>query len=261
MFELLKRLVETVLKGFSFDKLAEKRREKRLAEVGTEILLLYTSINEILVVGEMITSELESALGWLDRKKQSGEIDRHCSTHLDFLLPQQGNNILKFQASLKRLALQLQVVAPEVYSQIAPLMHGKGNALARLVDSLVGNYGQAVGLPTADMQQLSQALAAGLSETAVPLQPGERPLFSELQRELAKYVSTVNLPNLGSVGQDAAPVIRNYLEQENPRARLKEIKDLLVKLREGIETTFSLQDILLEVGDRRVANDDPWVGF
>jgi hypothetical protein len=261
MFELLKTLVESLLKGFSFDKLAAKRREKRLAEVGTEVFLLYTSINEILVVGEMIVSALEGALSWLAEKEQAGEIDRHYFTPLDFLLRQQGNNILKFQGSLKRVALELQLISPDEYSQIAPLIHGKGNALACVVDNLVGNYGQAVALPTVDMRQLSLALAAGHPVTGRPLQPGEEPFFSEFQREVYKYVATVKVPNLCYLGQDAAAVIRSYLAQENPRAWLEEIKELLFKLHDGIERHFSLQDILLEVGDRRLANYDPWVGF
>src|SRR5262245_193625 len=115
MFELLKLVIESLLKSFSLDNLAAKRREKRLAGVGTEIFLLYTSTNEILVAGGMITSELERALESLARKEQAGEMDQTVSTNLVFLLRQQAYNILKFQASQKRLAVELQVIAPEVY--------------------------------------------------------------------------------------------------------------------------------------------------
>jgi hypothetical protein len=50
------------------------------------------------------------------------------------------------------------------------------------------------------------------------------------------------------------PVYREvvrYLEDERPEERVREIRALLEEIRQVLDSTFSLQDVLLKVGDRR----------
>jgi len=54
------------------------------------------------------------------------------------------------------------------------------------------------------------------------------------------------------------PVYREvvrYLEHERPEERVREIRALLEEIRQVLDSTFSLQDVLLKVGDRRFRTD------
>ena len=85
MFGFLKLIFEALFKGLSIAELSNRRDKKRIAEIGTEMLLLYSSLNGIISVGDAIVHELESTLRWLDRKRQEGKLNDKLMTHLKFL--------------------------------------------------------------------------------------------------------------------------------------------------------------------------------
>src|SRR6266478_3570247 len=138
MLELVKAIVEPIAKSLSITDFIELRKKKKAHEIGTELFLLYASLNDILVVGRRIVEELQGAASWMNRKLQEGKPDETFLTHIDFLLRQQSLNILKLVASVKRLGLELQVIAPDVYVRLSPLMHGKLNALSKLISAISG---------------------------------------------------------------------------------------------------------------------------
>jgi regulator of sigma D len=49
--------------------------------------------------------------------------------------------------------------------------------------------------------------------------------------------------------------VKDYLSTRNPRQQLDDLKSILNQIREALERNFSLQDILLEIGDKRLDAD------
>src|SRR5262245_48886514 len=103
MLELIKAIVEPIAKSLSVTGRLEARKDKDAHEIGTELFLLFASLNDILVAGRRIVEQLEGACTWMEGKVRVGKLDECYLCHVDFLLRQQSLSILKLVASIKRL--------------------------------------------------------------------------------------------------------------------------------------------------------------
>jgi hypothetical protein len=56
-------------------------------------------------------------------------------------------------------------------------------------------------------------------------------------------------------GPEILTQVETYLTRRAPRQQIEEIKVALVAMREALEEHFSIDDVLLEVGDRTAADD------
>jgi hypothetical protein len=267
MLELVKAIVEPIAKSLSITDFIELRKKKKAHEIGTELFLLYASLNDILVVGRRIVEDLESAASWMKRKLQEGKPDERCSTGMDFLLRQQSLNILKLVASVKRLGLELQVIAPDVYVRLSPLMHGKLNAVSRLIDAISGECGspRLVSVEAERVQGLlNQAQASVSTAEDADLKDRVRVAARSVRGEadeLANLFIDEPIDDVRSIPAKQYPVVQTFLKERKHGAELDKIETVLTVLREAIEKNFSLRDILLNVGDRRSTLGDPYVGF
>ena len=64
MLDLIKAIVESI-KVLSLTDLLEARKNKKAHEIGTELFLMYATINDILVLGRRIVEERRTGGGLL----------------------------------------------------------------------------------------------------------------------------------------------------------------------------------------------------
>lgn len=101
MLELIKAVVEPVTKALP--DLLERRDRTKLREIGTELFIFYSSVNEIVVLGHRIASEIEQVCSSMKRKVDEGHPDERLRTDLPFWLGVQRASLLKAVQSIKRL--------------------------------------------------------------------------------------------------------------------------------------------------------------
>lgn len=264
MLEIIRLIAETVAKSLSIEALTKARKGKRLTEIGTELFLLYTSLNSILVMGRGIVSELERGLDWLDRKATGGEPDRELFTHIGFKLQQQAVHILQFVASLKRLGLQLQVISPDVFFKLGPLIFGKLNAVRLLLDAMSAEH--LFSISKARLDALTDFVSAK-AEKMGPIKSPEAASHLAFEMEVRHhdlfqdFVVDEGVENLSRIPARQNELIRAYLMQRQPRKDLDAIERVAKELRASIVENFSLSDILLAVADDRCGPGEPYVGF
>jgi hypothetical protein len=246
MFEILKFIVETVGKSFSLKEFKEARNSRKLNEIGTELFLMYSHINDILVVGREIVRELKSGLSWLEHKYRAGESDRTLTTHVDFLLRQQSLNILKLVRSIKRLRHEFELISPDVYLRLVPLLEGKGNIVSGLIYEISSEKPYIVSIDAINLDDLlmTQSLDGG---------PRGRP------EEVPIVFERLAIENISSIPVSSYEVIKRYLDSRRPGLILDQIESIARKLRDSIVHNFTVNDILLRVGDTRLALPDNYV--
>ena len=246
MFEILKFIVETVGKSFSLKEFKEARSSRKLNEIGTELFLMYSYINDILVVGREIVRELESGLSWLEHKYRAGESDRTLTTHVDFLLRQQSINILKLVRSIKRLRHEFELISPDVYLRLVPLLEGKRNVVSGLIYEISSEKPHIVSIDAINLDDLlmTQSLDGG---------PKDR------TKEVPIVFERLAIDNITSIPVSSYEVIKKYLDSRQPGQVLDEIESIARKLHDSIAHNFTVNDILLRVGDPRLALPDNYV--
>lgn len=246
MFEILKFIVETVGKSFSLKEFKEARSSRKLNEIGTELFLMYSYINDILVVGREIVRELESGLSWLEHKYRAGESDRTLTTHVDFLLRQQSINILKLVRSIKRLRHEFELISPDVYLRLVPLLEGKRNVVSGLIYEISSEKPHIVSIDAINLDDLLMTQSIGGESRD---RPKEVPIVFE----------RLAIDNITSIPVSSYEVIKKYLDSRQPGQVLDEIESIAKKLRDSIVHNFTVKDILLRVGDPRLALPDNYV--
>ena len=267
MFEIVKIIAQTMAKSFSVDALLKMRKDRSVNEIGTELFLTYSALNNIVVTGREVVRELESALDWLKRKAESGEPDRELFTHIDFLLQQQKVNILNFIRSLKRMGSDLHVIAPEAFIRLAPLMFGKHNALSTLLNAIADTHTRPrlVSLDEKKMLELMEVAESYARGTDDDNFDRARHIAFQIEREhrdtLFGILIDEGVNNLAHIPARQHDVIKSYLERRQLAQVLDEIESIAKEMRKGIVDNFSLQDILLNVGDSRCTLPAPYFGF
>lgn len=104
MFELIKLVLERVLGQISFEAIKKRRKDEKLATIGSELMLLYMSLNAVIVVGEAILSTLRQMSRSQDREHD------YSPQRLQMLVRSQAEQLLKVIASCDRLSTELAVI-------------------------------------------------------------------------------------------------------------------------------------------------------
>src|SRR5438309_3166041 len=107
MFELLKVIIETIGKAISIPAIVEAKKKRRLADIGTELFLLFSSINGILVIGRQIVESLEGISR--SPRSQGQQLGPGETRWLGLLVLQQQENIIRTVNSIWRLSLELNL--------------------------------------------------------------------------------------------------------------------------------------------------------
>lgn len=252
MIELIKAIAEPVIKAISVKDLIEARKSKRIHAVGTELFLLYASLNEILITGRQIIATLEDVRGRVERSKPHGLHKVPHVTNLSVLLEHQAVNLRRSFDTINRLGLELQVIAPSVYLQVAPVFNGKGNLLHHIADIATE------GLTRFDDDEIVEAIGPANQSRINSLLSKSGGLTEDL---VFNYSSSVRprlrpelvLPDLSTITYEGYERVVGYLDNHDPTQALDQLEKILIEFREKLEANFTLQEILLQVADKRLA--------
>lgn len=247
MIELIKAIVEPVIKAISVKDLLEARKTKRIHAVGTELFLLYASLNEILITGRQIVATLKDVCERVERSKPHGLHKVPHVTNLSTLLEHQKVNLRRSLDTINRLALELQVIAPSVYRQVAPIFNGKVAKVHDIADVATR------GLTYFNDVEIHEAMGSTNQSqiTALFSRRDSTEDLASLRGSL--LVPEVILPDLTTITYEGYERVAAYLNEHNPALALDQLEEILVDFRGKLESNFTLQDILLQVADKRLA--------
>jgi hypothetical protein len=266
MFEVIRYIVEAVSKSFSAESISNRPNTSRMSEIGTELYLLYSALNNILVGGREIVAELESTVKSLEQYASEGDLERVQSTRIGFMLGQQVIQVVQFTESLKRLGPELQVIAPESFVPLAPLISGQLGVLNDLIGRYTGDDNTPLlYVPEDRLQALGELARSQVKQRR--LSPGAQismvsSFVAIVNRSLLEeMVIHEGIENLSRIPAKKCNVLKAYLKRRTPHKTLDRIEAVAHQLRNCIETNFSLRDILVKVGDPRIVvskNEISW---
>jgi hypothetical protein len=232
VLELLKVLVETMTRALPAAGAAARNR--RLGEMGAELFMLYAQLNEAMLCAEDIVGSLRTYASRMARHLEHGD-DPSALTAGDWIrdmVQQQRFTLDRIGSTMSRLSIQLNILAPGSIARLAPLLRAKANALDILLAVMARG-----GFPMVEPSPRQIALLQ--DQTAVD-----------------DYEEFMRLDAVRSIlenrwDEHVYRTVVRYLENERPEERVREIRSLLEEIRQVLDSTFSLQDVLLRVGDRR----------
>lgn len=238
MIEFLKLLVDIASKAIS--GLGTRHDKKRMSDIGAELFMFYIQVNEALVAGYAIVKSLEFYVESMDSCiAGGGDPDAFKGRpEISHRLQVQRDNLARIGETMQRWGRPLQILDGEACAQIAPLLHGKMNAL----DALLRLLGEG-NLPIT--MTLEQLLALGHSEESSGSQMYRR--LMEFEENATNGAVSLGVPWGGEIHKR----VKLYLETRNPRRQLDEIRHNLERIREALDRNFTITDILLRVGDER----------
>jgi hypothetical protein len=264
MLEIIRVIAETIPESLSIESPLKARKGNGREDVGTDLYLLYSALNNILVTGRNIVWELEHSLDWLDRKATEGEPDRMLVTEIGFKFQQQIINILQFLGSLKRLGHPLQVVSSEFFLKLAPLIFGKFNLSGFILYAM--GKARLFSVSRDKLRALMDLAATAASEYGLTQSPDDAEHFAFMfeckHRDLIlSLIEDEGVENLRCIPAKQNTIVRQYLAQHDPKRDFDAIEAIANYLRDIIAEHFSLSDILLSVGDERCSLWEPYVDF
>jgi len=244
MLEIVKVILEVLGKALNPSEISKMQKEKKLRKLGTELFLLYTHLNEILLTGEEIIHSLEVYVSRMERHLTQGN-DAYALTAgswIDDKVVKQCISLGKFGRSVQRFTKELQVLDADSYRKLQPLLSGKMNALDSLLKVMGRGYLPVLGPSESDLRMLSEQSEDTYNFTH----------FEKLQ-VIARETQQGAISYSVDWDENIYKQIKKYLSTREPHERLEEIRNVLQQIKTVLESNFSLQDILLEIGDRRFA--------
>lgn len=221
MVDLLARVVPALFRA---------RRDTRLREVGAELFLLYVRLNEALVCADRIVDQLTACV--------SGRSPaRAAPATLRYELAKQHVTMQRISGLLESQRIQLILLDAGVYHQLVPLVSAKVSSLQTLIATLRAGH-----LPIDVADHDLRTLASGEGwEDGLPPPAHER------------ILSRIRADALPGDRWDPDTVIRvaAYLRHRDPKGQLDRIRDAVEQLRAALVAHFSVEDMLLAVGDHR----------
>lgn len=244
MFEFLKMLLETFKDSISLDRILEAKKKKDVNVVGTELFLLYQKLNDIVVVGRWIIADIDNSIDWLEKKQEAGELSATRHTRLAKLLDYQRAQLMDFTRILMNMRYSLNIISPDEYSRLVPLLEGKGKYIVWLLTLIhrEKNYLDIKPLPFIEFLDSCDGKPAHVLAT-----PPREEILDDAFDGL--------VPDIERVTADQLPALRSYREHRNGEQVLQEIEELASQLRKNIIENFDAKDILVSLGDTRSVKD------
>ncbi|GAB3108381.1 hypothetical protein GCM10027160_06240 [Streptomyces calidiresistens] len=211
------------------------RREKRRRELAADLFLLYVALNRVVLLAEEIVDDLEARVRYPpgDPRARFGPAASH-------RVRRQAEQLARVRTLLLEHSAVFQILHAEAYNRMVLLLGVKMSALDVLL--FIMRTGT---LPTEPSGgEVRRILDAGLPDPGVD--------FDEVahRMELAWRHSGIALGSAPDA--DTRERIAAYLEESRPRERVAGMRRVLADFRAVLEENFSVGDVLLDVGDRRI---------
>ncbi|MDX2815403.1 hypothetical protein ABZ312_21040 [Streptomyces sp. NPDC006207] len=243
MVELVRTLVEALVQGLP--GLRAIREEKRRSKLGAELFILYVRLNEVMLEAEGIVRNLEGYAERMGRHLEHGD-DAYALGAGGWVargVQRQIVNLARISGLMGDHGVALQIIDPEAYNRLQPLLSGKFNALQVLLAIM-----RSGALPLAPTQEdLARAMDVGHPGS----REGQRRMMANLEEFAPRWRDTA-LATSSPWGPSTYESVVRYLREREPREQLSEIRAALESLRTALEKHFTISDVLLEVGDARM---------
>ncbi|MFE0627987.1 hypothetical protein ACFW3D_13585 [Streptomyces sp. NPDC058864] len=243
MVELVRTLVEALAQGLP--GLRAIREEKRRRKLGAELFILYVRLNEAMLEAEGIVRKLEAYQERMGRHLERGD-DAYALTAGDWVtrdVQRQIVNLTRISGLMSDRGVALQIIDPDAYNRLQPLLSGKFNALQLLLAVM-----RSGALPLAPTQEdLARAMDVGHPRS----RESQDRMMANLREFSPRWYGTA-LTTTSEWGPETYECVVRYLRERRPREQLAEIRAALAALRSALEEHFTISDVLLEVGDERL---------
>jgi hypothetical protein len=251
MLDIVKMVIDLLSKFINPSEISKLRREKRLTDLDIELFFLYVDLNEILLAGEEMIENWKYYLNRIDRRRGYG-YDTYSmpksftEARLGELL-WQIHRIQGLGRVLSKFSAQLQILNAEAYLKLTLLLfRGRGKLL--FLEELHIVIGREEFMPLLSEDMLNDAL-----KEIIKYEEGHYGDRDDVFRNATKKLFEEVIPLSDSSSWDASiyKKVESYLNSGKPRQQLDEIRTVLQQLYSTLKDNFSIQDILLKVGDRR----------
>jgi hypothetical protein len=215
MLEAIKVAIELLSKSINPSAISEWRRKKKLQEIGARLFLLYMMLNEVLLTGEDILDELyrEGSLASKEGQGEQQEDEPIWRRRIRRLLKQQSENFEFIYDQLYLLRPELVAIDDESDYSVHRLLGNKFRRLAVVCELIEDDR-----IPPNNLLSGFSIVEESISCSV--------PWTAETYAKIEKHVS-------------------------EGRKGIEDIRVALGQLRTSLKETFSVQDILLGVGDEK----------
>ena len=243
MIEIIKALMEAVVTGIPGIRTA--KREKKYRKLGVDLFLLYVKLNEVTVNAEAIIHYLEE---FATRTEQEiAEAEGWPDSTFRYLVRQQEQALHNVMSLFQSQSTLIQILQPQSYNELLPLLSGKSGAL-RSLTYILGTERFPLDPSQADVDEWrepSQSHHRRRHDFPDRMLTGGPELNSLIFGQSRHWEETA-LPTRGWDVNTRTQIVQ-YLEQRQPRQQLEKIKSALTLLRTTLMENFTVADILLEV--------------
>lgn len=243
MVELIRALVEALTQGLP--GIRGIHQEKRRRKLGAELFMLYVRLNEAMLTADKIVRSLETYAQRMSGHLEHGN-DRYALTAGNWIagdVQKQIVNLTRISGLMSERGAALQIINPEAYNLLHPLLSGKFNALRVLLDIM-----RSGALPLAPTQE---DIARAMDSSHLARYDRQHQMMV-LMQELSPQWRDTALATSSEWGPSTYDYVVHYLQERKPREQLSEIRNALEMLRTALEENFTITDVLLEVGDSRM---------
>ncbi|WP_326577016.1 hypothetical protein OG539_12895 [Actinacidiphila glaucinigra] len=243
MVEWVRTLVEALAQGLP--GLRAMREENRRRKLRAELFILHVRLNEAMPEAEGIVRSLEVYRERMGRHLEHGD-DAYALTAGGWVargVQRQIVNLTRISGLMSDHGVALQIIDPDAYNRLQPLLSGKCNALQLLLAIM-----RSGALPLAPTQEdLTRAMDVGHPRS----RDGQDRMMANLREFSPRWHDTA-LPTSSEWGPTTYECVVRYLRERRPREQLAEIRAASAALRSALEEHFTISDVLLEVGDERM---------
>lgn len=227
MFEMLKWIVELITKLLSVPQFMEMRNKEKLADLGTDLFLMYDSLTRVVAQGHSIVQAMTVAITDYER----GVSTHDDVLHLRDLVSYQESLMDSFSEDLMRFRSYINAISPDSGRRLSRLIDGKSKSLRYLGHEIL----------FLEQQQILYL------ENIITTTPYEDVHAIEVH-------ATTERLDLQEAGFHLTPKIyaalKEHLQTGKQEQTLTALSLASDGLREAIIGTFSLEEILLRVAER-----------
>jgi hypothetical protein len=270
MIELTKTIVERLIPADLIKSAFSQFKRQRTADIGADIFCVYYTLNKVYVTAEQLLDQMDRAVHEFDTAQAEGRAAqvRHQLDAVSALVRRQSKllaslvqHYAKLDAKMHLLDRASHLVLEEFFGGKVNLFRGIDAILAPSSDRRLEDARTALVLAH-EREAVDAALRrslTGRSDKTVrgllsPRLPGtvDEQLFSHIDAELQRLDARMH--EAGTVRvlyPDVFAIFRHYLAG-GARESMASVKEALDHLYAAIKANFSVEDLLMKVGDARM---------